>query len=327
MAREAFVVGPHSPLRAEERELVLSVLEALEGDAGSGDLTDAIVDQVERLELFGELLARYPSPLDEQRLGSRRRGLDTLVEALSCSGSSIGLRAPTQAIVGRALNFAQVNFFRMLWHVAGDLGDPKTGRALRETAARQLRTSIYAQLVEEVLSDLATDAAIERHVRERAVRQIAQLWGHRLTFRVHEFLPVLEATWEARARVRVVGGTLVGTAEMFQLLVQGADFGFVQLFAEREPEAEEAQAFREFLFGRSSEELDELTARMAREKRTSIELDSRDTDLRRDAGSIYYEFFQARAARSQARLLTQVPGPKRTAESYVVLAWLERLRD
>ncbi|MGA0867704.1 MAG: hypothetical protein ACO3UM_02145, partial [Planctomycetota bacterium] len=139
MAREAFVVGPHSPLRAEERELVLSVLEALEGDAGSGDLTDAIVDQVERLELFGELLARYPSPLDEQRLGSRRRGLDTLVEALSCSGSSIGLRAPTQAIVGRALNFAQVNFFRMLWHVAGDLGDPKTGRALRETAARQLR--------------------------------------------------------------------------------------------------------------------------------------------------------------------------------------------
>ncbi|MFZ8910206.1 MAG: copper homeostasis protein CutC, partial [Candidatus Nanopelagicales bacterium] len=80
MAREAFVVGPHSPLRAEERELVLSVLEALEGDAGSGDLTDAIVDQVERLELFGELLARYPSPLDEQRLGSRRRGLDTLVD-------------------------------------------------------------------------------------------------------------------------------------------------------------------------------------------------------------------------------------------------------
>jgi len=29
MAREAFVVGPHSPLRAEERELVLAVLEAL----------------------------------------------------------------------------------------------------------------------------------------------------------------------------------------------------------------------------------------------------------------------------------------------------------
>ena len=59
MAREAFVVGPHSPLRAEERELVLSVLEALEGDAGSGDLTDAIVDQVERLELFGELLGEH----------------------------------------------------------------------------------------------------------------------------------------------------------------------------------------------------------------------------------------------------------------------------
>ena len=46
MAREAFVVGPHSPLRAEERELVLAVLEAVDGDAEHGELAEVIVEQV-----------------------------------------------------------------------------------------------------------------------------------------------------------------------------------------------------------------------------------------------------------------------------------------
>jgi hypothetical protein len=325
MARAIFEAGPHSPLRDDEQQLVRDVLDALAAGAEPDPLAAAIVDQARRLDLFGELLALYPSPLDEQRLGSRRRGLDTLVEALSGPDHlALSFRAPTQAIIGRALNLAQINFFRLVWHVCGDLHDRAVRASLRERAARQLRTGVYAQLVEEVLSDLATDPALRRELRAEAVRQLAQLWGHRLTFRVSEFLPILEATWEARARVRVIGGTLLGTSEMFQLLVQGADWRFVELFADRAHGAEEAQAFREFLFGRSSEELEALTLRMAEQRLTSIEFDIRSTEADRDAGSIYYEFFQTRAARSQARRITNIPGPKRTAEGYVVLAWLER---
>ena len=48
-----------------------------------------------------------------------------------------------------------------------------------------------------------------------------------------EFFPVLEATWEARARVRVVGGSLMGTSEMFQLLTMGCDERFVSLLTEQ----------------------------------------------------------------------------------------------
>ena len=325
MAAPAYTPGPHSPLRVEEVAIVQELLATLAPEAASAALTSAILSQAESLDAFGALLARYPSPLDVQMLGDRRRGLDTLVAAL-CSTDRTGftLRAPTQAIVGRALNLAQINFFRLLWHVCADVADEGAAARLRENTARRLRTSVYTLLVEEVLRDLASDHALAQQVREHAVHHLVNLWGRRLTWRVSEFLPLLEATWEARARVAVAGGTLLGTSEMFQLLARGGDPRFVDLLLEREHGTDETQAFREFLFGRSSEELQRLTERMAREQLSSIELDSRLAGAERDAGSIFYEFFHARFLESQARRLASLPGPKRTAEGYVVLAWIEQ---
>jgi hypothetical protein len=128
--------------------------------------------------------------------------------------------------------------------------------------------------------------------------------------------------------VRVVGGSLLGTSEMFQLLAHGGDARFVELLLQREHGVDETLAFREFLFGKSSEELDRLTERMAREKVSSIEIDSRldggPAADQRDAGSTFLEFFQSRFLECGVRRLAGLPGPKRTAEGYVVLAWLEQ---
>lgn len=330
MAATRWEAGPHSPLRQDEAQTLRSVLEALGSDPRPhvDDLAGAIVQQARSLDEFGALLARYPSPLEQQTLGSRRRGLDTLVQALcSTNRATFTLRAPTQAIIGRALNLAQINFFRLLWYVCGQLDDQATATPLREATAQRLRNGVYSQLVEEVLSDLTTDHALAYDLRVRAVRQLAQLWGHRLTWRVSSVFPILEATWEARARVRVVGGTLAGTSEMMQLLTKGGDPRFVELLTSREHSEDEILAFREFLFGRSSEELERLTGRMATEGKSSIELDSRLDDEERDAGSIFYEFFQERFVQAAARRLAAVPGPKHTAEGYVLLAWLQQMDD
>ena len=188
---------------------------------------------------------------------------------------------------------------------------------------RGLPPALHA-LVEEVLADIVTDAAIERRLREQAVHSLAQLWANRLTWRVHTFFPILAETWEARQRVRVTGGTLVGCSEMFQLLTQGADAEFVELFAQYAPGCEEEQAFREFLFGTSSEELERLAQRMAAEGLTSIEIDARIGDASRDAGSILFEFFRARLVKCSARRIGKLDGPQHTAEGYVMLAWLAR---
>lgn len=326
MAGVLYSPGPHTPLRPDDQITVQHLLQALARQPESAELAARIVEQAQCLDDFGALLARYPSPLSEQTLGGRRRDVDTLVAALCHSNrGTFTLRAPTQAIVGRALGMAQINFFRLLWHVGNEIGEPAAAAALREETARRLRDAVYTQLVEEVLSDLSADDVLTHELRVRAVRQLVQLWGHRLTWRVHEFFPLLEATWEARARVQVVGGTMLGSSEMFQLLAHGCDASFLELLLERRHGEDETQAFREFLFGRSSEDLDRLTERMVREGLSSIELDSQpDAQAARDAGSIFYEFFQVRFLQSNARRLAGQPGPQRTAEGYVVLAWLER---
>lgn len=314
----------------EEFDLVDQVLAALReqsGDAAAPTIA-AIEYQLQNLGLFAELLLRYPSPLQEQNLGGVRRGLDTLVDSLVATDqATFPFRAPTQALVGRTMNMAQINFLRMLWHVAGGL--PERGTALRELAARRLRASVHCRLVEEVLVDIVTDLAVERPLRSQAVRNLAQLWGNRLTWRAHTFYPILAATWEARLRVQVVGGSLAGCSEIVQLLTQGADEEFVDLLLQQVYGDAELQAFREFLFDRSSEDLQRLTQRMADEGRSSIELDSRverggAVGHGRDAGSILFEFFRERHVRCSARRALGLQGPAHTAEGYVMLAWLRR---
>lgn len=315
------------PLLPEELALVEDLVAALAASGeGRGEASIAAVRQQQvSLGLFAELLVRYPSPLQEQVLDGKRRGLETLVDAMcKTDQASFPFRAPTQALVGRAMNMAQINFLRMLWHLAGGLPDAERATSLRELAARRLRASVHCRLVEEVLVDIVTDPLIARELRAHAVRNLAQLWGNRLTWRVHTFFPILAATWEARQRVRVVGGTLVGNSELLQLMTAGGEAEFVDLLLDQDYGEVEVAAFREFLFGTSSEELERLALRMAREGLTSIELDSRLDERERDAGSILFEFFRSRLVQCGARRVAGLPGPRHTAEGYVMLAWLAR---
>ncbi len=317
--------GPRA-LQPDELALVERLCAELAtcGNATAAHTIGAIRDQQGSLDRFAELLTRYPSPLQEQVLDGKRRGLDTLVDAMmQCDQASFPFRAPTQALVGRAMNMAQINFLRLLWHAAGGMPDSETRTSLREHAARLLRASVHTRLCEEVLVDLVTDGTTRRELRAQAVRNLAQLWSDRLVWRAHAFFPILAQTWEARQRVRVVGGTMAGSSELMQLLVEGGEPEFVDLLLDQDYGDVEVQAFREFLFGTSSEELERLAKRMADEGLSSIEIDSRFDGQRLDAGSLLFEFFRHRHVQCGARRLMGLPGPRHTAEGYVMLAWLD----
>lgn len=323
------------PLRPEELELVsriVAALDACDTDDASESIR-AIKHHLQSLALFGELLSRYPSPLTDQVLHGKKRGLETLVDTMVVTDqATFPFRAPTQALVGRTMNMAQINFLRMLWHLAGSLPTGEAAKQvgcedafeLREAAAHRLRGAVHTRLVEEVLADIVTDASVARDLRAQGVRSLAHLWGNRLTWRVHDFFPILAATWEARQRVQVIGGSLAGSSELMQLMTKGGDAEFVDLFTESDYGEVELQAFREFLFGTSSEELDRLAQRMATEGLTSIELDSRIGEVTRDAGSILFEFFRTRLVQCSARRVAGLPGPRHTAEGYVMLSWLQK---
>ncbi len=93
-----------------------------------------------------------------------------------------------------------------------------------------------------------------------------------------------QSTRQARSRVPVTLGTLIGTKEMFALLAEGCDERFVDYLMNDDQCEEEADAFREFLFGSTTETLKKLERRMEEQGRTVIgpdELGAEDrvTDL------------------------------------------------
>ena len=321
--------GPNSPFTPDEREAIESIYNRVKecGHPEAANLKRTIQQQMACLEWLGETLAQYPSPLGEQKLGSRTRGLDTLVETLSQSNpANFDFLIPTRALLGRALDMAESNFYRLLRHVCTEVLQGESGRRCREEATRRFHVCLYTKLAEEVLSTIACDAQVEHAVREKAVVALAQIWEHRLTYRVREFFPILEATWQARQRITVTGGTLMGTQEIFELFQNGCDPEFVDYFTRPNPSEDEVEAFREFLFGTSAEELDRLQKQMSDAGISSIALDQTTPSASHDPTAVFYEFFHTRHLLAAARRLGNLAGPKRTAEGYVMISYLRRMR-
>ena len=320
--------GPSSPFDREDRETIERVYRRIvEADhEDSREMAALVVRRIENLEKLGEVLATYPSPLHEERLGQLRRGLDSLVESLcAATPATFEFFLPTRAVVGRGIDMAECNFYRLLGHLCSEVIPGEEGEQLREQATQRLRLRLYSKLSEEVLLDIACDPTLYRKARERAVRSLAQLWDRRLTYRVRDFFPLLESTWEARQRINVTGGTLYGTQEVFELFREGVAPEFVEYFGRDDHSEDEAQAFREFLFGIPYEELVKLDGRVSRRGNIGADFVAPAMTTRSEGVLLFYEFFRSRYVQSLARKLGEQPGPKRTAEGYAMVYFLEQM--
>ena len=321
----------HGPFDVEERAIIREVVEAVErhGHPHAPSLLARAREDIERLDQVGCALERYPSLFDEQALGSRRRGLDSLVEVLSRSNlSNFPMFLPTRALLGRNLVLAEVNFYRLLRIVCCDALPPETAGTLRAKVDRLLCACLYTRLAEEVLTHIASDGTVTRPTREKAVLALTHLW-QRAAYRIDGVFPVLQATWEARRRVPVTLGTLLGASEMFRLLQAGCDERFVDYLVSDGSE-EHAAALREFLFGATTEQLARIEARRLANNglvdadecadiRTAADPDA----MSGDPALGMFEFFLSRHLQAAARRIAGLDGPKRTAEEYVLLRYLK----
>ncbi|MCA9250206.1 MAG: hypothetical protein R3E58_07905 [Phycisphaerae bacterium] len=321
--------GPNSPFDPDEREMIEAICARLARSTRdeAPNLLAAIRQQIVSLEWFGEITAQYPSPLNDQRLGKRRRGLASLVKSLSkATPANFEFLLPTRTHLGRALVMAEANFYRLLRYVCIDIFEGDDGQDLQESTVAYLRRCLYIKLIEEVLSDIATGGTVDTRTRSRAVAALAQVWERRVTFRVSDFFPILDAAWNARRRITAIGGTLLGTHEMFELFKAGCDPEFVDFFARSDPSDDEVGAFREFLFGATTEDLHAKQKEMEEAGILSTELVDPIASTDPESATVFYEFFRSRHLQAMARRLANIPGPKHTAEAYVMMAYLDRLK-
>lgn len=319
-----------APLRPSERGLVGRLQEATQR-LGREDLEMRISSQVRSLELLSQAVATYPSPLSSTQLGAQRRDVRTLLDRLTQQNFySIELAVPTRAIVSATLNMARLNFFRMLARVAGELEEDGAPIDRQDMISIEegLADGIGLRAAEEILRSIICRLEAHLIVRERAALLILHLWHDFNSQSIREVLPMLFHTWQARRRVSPTMGTLLGASELYALLANGCDIRFIDFLNREDCTEEEVAAFQEFLFGLSWEELETLRAEDGSAMVTIDQLRNGE-DYSTDAAALglfvagdkaeqFYLFFMKRHVHAMNRALKHLPGPKQTAEQYVL---------
>ncbi|RMH03278.1 MAG: hypothetical protein D6702_06585 [Planctomycetota bacterium] len=334
MAEPGLEFGPGSSFDADERRTLTALhAELLASDhPKTPELVRALVATLKRVARVGTAVHAYPPIFSELDLGGRHRDADSLVDLLGrVEEASADLYLPTRAVVGRVLVIAELNAWRLASylhaevHPAGAGGEDPVGAEIDHW----LHGCVYSLLAEDVLRSLAMDRELARPVREKAVSGLCAMWESRHTYGARHFFPLLAATWAARRRIRVSVGTLLGVSEIFRLLQAGGDPEFVRFFCREQVASDEAEAFQEFLIGVPTERIRSLAELL--EKEGGGVLGPAEAGLPtpgRDENGVhecvrFYEFFRDRHLAALARRIKDLPGPKKTAEEYVMIHYLE----
>jgi len=324
-------------LDEREAELVEQALGVLDGRGEPSAAVGArhVREAISRLTTLWQAVERFPKTQQPQILGVRRRDFGTLLDRFVLSEPyTIEAYLPTRATLARAYGVAKFNFARMLRYVIADcVPADSEGGALRVAADLVERSAAAAIIAEDVLRAVASDNGEPDELRRRAIAILADLWDRRATHGLADFAPLLDSAWRAKARVRVSYGTLAGVNELFQLLRNGCDPAFVDYFSSDRATAEHYAAFEEFVFNATYEELSRMRDYM-REQNTGVLDPSKvarlfNVNLERlhtTTGTPQDMFFTFREREMWAaqRRLRNLPGPKKTAEEYVMIYVLGR---
>jgi hypothetical protein len=133
-----------------------------------------------------------------------------------------------------------------------------------------------------------------------------------------------------RNRMRPVLGTMRGTHELFRLVSEVRDDRFFSYFEDNVMPDEEVQAFEEFLFDISHEEINRLRAYLTERGASILSTDEARHVLGRGHESwmpqggpqALYTSYKKRKIKAHYRALTSAPGPRKTAEEFVMTAFL-----
>ncbi len=329
-ATQAFAV---SVLDRHESELVQQAMEAV----ASRSPNDAVILQglINELRATSELLDRQRPLRRPTQLGNEQRNEQTLIDHLcEMDGLSGDLVLPLKATLSRTHLLTKINFLRGFVKATSVLhADVPTAVKMTHDLREELAQSIYTLLAEELFLALLRKPDVSRKTKQRAADQLITVWDD-AALEIDDFAPLLESAWHARNRINTAYGTLLGATETFRLVTEDCSPDVLEFFGRDGMSADESAAFEEFLFNMTSEELAKLRRAMQQQHVSAAspawaaEILGRqieDLEHQREIDPMaLYRSSQRRQLAADFRLMSGAPGPRRTAEGYLMIYLLDQ---
>jgi hypothetical protein len=322
-----------SVLDRHESELVQQAMEVV----ASRSPADAVILQglISELRATSELLDRQRPLRRPTQLGGEQRDEQTLIDHLcQIDGLSGDLVLPLKATLSRTHLLTKINFLRGFVKATSSLHQEvpsavKMTHDLRE----ELAQSIYTLLAEELFLALLRKPDVNRHTKQRVADQLITVWDD-AALEIDDFAPLLESAWHARNRINTAYGTLLGATETFRLVTEDCSPDVLEFFGRDGMSADESAAFEEFLFNMTSEELATLRRAMQQQHVSAAspawaaQVLGRQIEDLEHAHEIdpmaLYRSYQRRQLAADFRLMAGSPGPRRTAEGYLMVYLLDQ---
>ncbi len=281
------------------------------------------------------------SLLDRQRplrrptaLGGEARTESTLISHLiSIDGLSGDLVLPLKATLSRTYLLTKITFLRGFVKATSAIDDVAECRSLCNELREELAQSIYTLLAEELLLALLRKPDVLPSTKTRAADQLITIWDD-AALEIDDFAPLLESAWHARNRINSEFGALLGASETFRLVCEDCRPEVLDFFARDGMSFDEAAAFEEFLFNMTHEELGMLRRAMAEQNLKTATTKWAASVLGRKIEELehshqvdsmaLYRSYQRRQLAADFRLMAGSPGPRRTAEAYLMVYLLDQ---
>jgi len=261
-----------------------------------------------------------------QSFAGRERSLETLLDNLCHREAYLReFRRPTRAVLGEAYLLAKTNIFKALIYLLKSFQQTELEELIKDLD-EALERVIYRKLSEELLFNVVSSAHNSAQVKRSAANLLLPIWEDPNDIPMHGFTKLLLSAWRARCRVRETFGTLVGVHEVFSLLRADCDSAFLEYFTRDRVSIDEGEAFREFLFGLSFEDLTKLRDTMDSKGLNVVGPSEVWSILGRPpprpesnwTAETVYVSYRRRRLRADYRVLSQSSGPRKTAEGYLM---------
>lgn len=329
LSAQAFAV---SVLDRHESELVEQAMAAVA--ARSPADAQILQNLISELRATSELLDRQRPLRRPTALGGEARDEGTLIEHLcSIDGLSGDLALPLKATLSRTHLLTKINFLRGFVKATAALGDTPQARKMTHELREEVAQSIYTLLAEELFLALLRKPDVVRRIKQRAADQLITIWDD-AALEIDDFAPLLESAWHARNRINTAYGTLLGATETFRLVTEDCSPEVLEFFGRDGMSADESAAFEEFLFNMTSEELATLRRAMQQQHVSAAspawaaEVLGRQIEDLEHSHEIdpmaLYRSYQRRQLAADFRLMSGAPGPRRTAEGYLMVYLLDQ---